>query len=65
MKGCTKDKKDGKECNKDGKDKDHSIFFTQQQHNQLLSGQYIPNSLLLSKENFPHLLIEPKSLSAN
>ena len=29
MKGCSKDKKDGKECGKDGKDKDHSIFFTQ------------------------------------
>jgi len=55
MKGCSKDKKDGKECGKDGKDREHSIYYAEKPSNKLAGKSYFDDRYLLPQTSFSDL----------
>ena len=56
MKGCSKDNNDGKECGKDAKDHDHSIYYAEKNSNKLMGSAYFDKQNLLARKDFEHLV---------
>lgn len=53
MKGCSKDRKDGKECGKDGKDKEETFFFQAGPSGKMmLDSSFIDIRFLCSENDF-------------
>lgn len=53
MKGCSKDKKDGKECGKDGKDSETSSFFYERDYSsKMINRSFFDIQYLLYENDF-------------
>ncbi len=53
MKGCSKDRKDGKECGKDAKDSDRTAFFCDRiTDRKLMTDSFFDKKFMLSENEF-------------